>query len=223
MIGSPTPGSVDDDRSEVAVIDTIRRRPREHDARPACSCSDVTFSADGDRLAFTESLRQRADPAVDGIRVWDWRSGESERIAQLSHDVEFDPSGRFLAATRVNQGVADVYDATTLERVTTLSGSQSTFIRLVFGPDGSIATAGDDGAVRLWDAASGGELGTLRSPAPVTQVAFDATGDRLVSIDETGVARVWTLDLDELLSIADSRLTRELTGAECRRYLHTDC
>jgi WD40 repeat protein/DNA-binding SARP family transcriptional activator len=213
---------IDDERSEVAVIDTSGE-VLASTTLDGMFVSDVSFSADGDRLAFTESLRQRADPAVDGIRVWDWRSGESDRIAQLSHDVEFDPSGRFLAATRVNQGIADVYDATTLDRVTTLSGSQSTFIRLVFGPDGSIATAGDDGAVRFWDAASGAELGSLRSPAPVTQVAFDATGDRLVSVDDSGVARVWTLDLDELLSIAESRLTRDLTEAECRRYLHTDC
>ena len=31
------------------------------------------------------------------------------------------------------------------------------------------------------------------------------------------MARVWTLDLDELLSIAESRLTRDLTEAECRQ------
>jgi WD40 repeat protein len=214
--------NIDDNRSEVAVIDTAGK-VLASTTLDRMFVSDVSFSADGDRLAFTESLRQRANPAVDGIRVWDWRSGESEWIAQLSQDIEFDPSGRFLAATRVNQGVADIYDATTLERVTTLSGSQSTFIRLVFGPDGSIATAGDDGAVRLWDAASGAELGLLRSPAAVTQVQFDDTGDRLVSVDDSGVARVWTLDLDELLSIAESRLTRDLTEAECRRYLHTDC
>jgi len=34
--------------------------------------------------------------------------------------------------------------------------------------------------------------------------------------------RVWTLDQEQLVSIAESRLTRTLTDAECRRYLEAD-
>ena len=56
----------------------------------------------------------------------------------------------------------------------------------------------------------------------VRSVAFDPTGERVVSIDESWTARVWTLDTDELIDIAEQRLTRELTDAECRRYLQMD-
>jgi hypothetical protein len=34
---------------------------------------------------------------------------------------------------------------------------------------------------------------------------------------------VWALDLDDLIRIAEGELTRELTEAECRQYLHQAC
>ena len=58
--------------------------------------------------------------------------------------------------------------------------------------------------------------------ARVWMVGLDPSGRRLLSLDDSGVARVWTLDPDELVSIAESRLTRSLTDAECRRYLGAD-
>jgi hypothetical protein len=35
-----------------------------------------------------------------------------------------------------------------------------------------------------------------------------------------GLARVWALDIDELLAIAKQKLTRSLTEEECHQYLH---
>jgi hypothetical protein len=43
-----------------------------------------------------------------------------------------------------------------------------------------------------------------------------------VTAGEDGVVRVWLLDLDDLLALADDRRTRDLTDEECRQYLHTD-
>ena len=34
--------------------------------------------------------------------------------------------------------------------------------------------------------------------------------------------RVWALDMDDLLEIAQENVTRSLTDAECRRYLHVE-
>jgi hypothetical protein len=34
------------------------------------------------------------------------------------------------------------------------------------------------------------------------------------------VVRVWALDIDELIAIANNELTRPLTDDECRQYLH---
>ena len=47
-------------------------------------------------------------------------------------------------------------------------------------------------------------------------------GRYLVTADGT-IARVWALDLDELVGIAESRLTRSLTEAECVSYHFETC
>jgi WD40 repeat protein len=56
----------------------------------------------------------------------------------------------------------------------------------------------------------------------VSSSAFSPDGTRLASLTYDGVVRVWTLDLDELVEIAQRRVTRDLTDAECRQYLHLD-
>ena len=73
--------------------------------------------------------------------------------------------------------------------------------------------------LRIWSATSGDVLLTLRN---VQSADFSPDGRRiLISGDE---ARMHTCevcgDLDELLALAERRVTRELTAAERRRYLH---
>jgi WD40 repeat protein len=111
-----------------------------------------------------------------------------------------------------------------LEPVATLAGSTTAMQPIAFAPDGStVATGGNDGSVRIWDPATGTELSVLPTPATVHRLDFDETGDRLVSTDDTNTARVWTLDLDTLVDIAHQRVTRDLTPAECERYVQTSC
>ncbi len=75
-------------------------------------------------------------------------------------------------------------------------------------PDGkTIATAGDDGAIRLWDVATGDPLRTFDPPfaARVWGVAFSPGGARLAGVSEDGGARVWDVASGtETLHIADS-------------------
>ena len=58
-------------------------------------------------------------------------------------------------------------------------------------------------------------------PQAASDVEFSPDGKRLVTTWADGVTRVWTLDLDELIAIARERVTRGLTVAECKQYLHT--
>jgi len=56
----------------------------------------------------------------------------------------------------------------------------------------------------------------------VRTVAFSPDESRLFSLDVDGGLRVWALDLDDLISIAERRLMRTMTDDECVRYLHLD-
>jgi WD40 repeat protein len=53
-----------------------------------------------------------------------------------------------------------------------------------------------------------------------TSVSFSPDGSRLASVGADGTLRVWALDLDDLIEIAENELTRTLTDQECQQYLH---
>ena len=56
----------------------------------------------------------------------------------------------------------------------------------------------------------------------IKNLAFSPDGSRLASISDEGKIRVWALDLDDLIGIAEREVTRTFTDEECRQYLHLD-
>jgi WD40 repeat protein len=52
-------------------------------------------------------------------------------------------------------------------------------------------TGSGDRTVKVWDAASGRELLTLKAPLAVYTAAFSPDGDRLVAGGADNVAHVW--------------------------------
>ncbi len=106
----------------------------------------------------------------------------------------------------------------------TLKGHQDTFTSVAWSPDGQrLATGSRDATAKVWEAATGRELLTLKGhERDVQSVAWSPDGKRLSSAGDDSIVQVYAMDIDLLMSLARSRVTRNLTLYECRRYLHLD-
>jgi WD40 repeat protein/DNA-binding SARP family transcriptional activator len=188
------------------------------------AATGVAISPDGTRMA-TSRNPMGANVNEWGVTIWDWQTGA--RVAESDVHGEalaFSPDGRTLLVGSPS-GEAVLLDAATGRTRQTLSGHLGGVLAVAYSADGSrLATGDGEGRLRLWDAA-GSLLGALPGHgAFVTGLAFSPDGSRLASAGFDGVARVWALDLDDLRAIADTKVTRDLTSAECSRYLRrSDC
>ncbi|HEX6262740.1 MAG TPA: BTAD domain-containing putative transcriptional regulator, partial [Actinomycetota bacterium] len=189
---------------------------------PGFEVPALEFSPDGRLLAAATFYRDRVDLEASGVKIWDWRDGEVvQEILTAAVELTFDPGGERLATAETWGSRAHVWDVATGDSLVTLTGHTGFLWDVEFAPDGTtIATASWDGTVRLWDVDSGRQELTLRGHESVVfQARFSPDGSRLASASTDGTVRVWALDLDDLIRIANRKLTRGLTDEECRHYL----
>jgi WD40 repeat protein len=181
------------------------------------------FSPDGRLLATARDWFNRPDIAALHVRIWNWERAETvDTIETWAVSMAFSPDGTRIA-TGHPRGFAEIWDIRSGERLMTLAGHTGLIADLAYSPDGSrIATASMDSTVRLWDAETGVEILALRGhESVVSDVAFSPDGSKLASAGP-GLVRVWALDLNDLIAIADTKVTRTLTDEECRQYLHAE-
>ncbi|MDT8306246.1 MAG: protein kinase [Anaerolineae bacterium] len=185
----------------------------------------VSFDPLGERLAVAADV----EVSPELITVLDAASGDA--LLTITTDVAFQgpsnmvfsPDGRRLAASSFDGAVA-IFDSFNGNQLLNIKAHDGTIWGIAYSPDGSqFVTTSVDGTIKFWDAESGALLLTLdQFDEAVVSVAFNEDGSRLVASSYDGTVRGFLLDLDELVALAVSRLTRTFTPEECRQYLRRD-
>jgi WD40 repeat protein len=171
---------------------------------------DVTFSADGTRLATAGD---------DGTaKVWDFKTrkvlktleGHEGAVLRVyfNRSGDHDPRKEKLFITAGADGMARVWDATTYEPLYVLRHGARINSVTVSADGKRVATAGADRTVKIWDARSSGSLVTAFGRGihedEILCVAFsrDDKGRYLATASKDKTARVWDgIDARPLLTL----------------------
>jgi len=175
--------------------------------------NEVAFSPDGKRLATTSE---------DGsTKVWDALTGHELQNVMGDVAVSFAPDGRRLI-TGSYDGVTRVWDSDSGKLLNILSGHMATVNMISFSQDGTrLATTSNDGTAKIWNVSTGEELLTLTGhTGAVIGASFSPDGKHLITAGTDMTFRIYTLQVNEIVDMTISRLTRTLTIEECKKYLH---
>jgi WD40 repeat protein len=148
----------------------------------------VAYSPDGTHIV-TSSFDRTA-------RIWDAHSGA--QLAVLSGHTDsvesaaYSPDGSCIV-TASQDMTARTWDARTAVQLFEFSGHRQSLNSAGFSPDGTRIITGGNDTVRIWDAATGAQLGALPDHAgfAVMSAAYSPDGTRIVTAAYGKVARIW--------------------------------
>ena len=134
--------------------------------------------------------------AIEALHEAVARSRLALSIPDVGGPVDWSPDGRtFVTTGPEGSGTVEIRDARTGASVLSFRAHEYDINDVAFSADGSrLATTGDDGALRLWDAVTGEERAVFEVPAggAVWGPSFSPDGSRVAaSWPETGIVRMF--------------------------------
>jgi len=154
---------------------------------------EVTFSPDGEFLAVGGGGFE-VDGSVRWYAVDTWReAGRIEPFDDTVGEVQFLSDGTLVTESN---GIVQWWDLDTRQEAGRLRPSApNATLWIAVSPDGGrIATSDTDNAVRLWDTATGQQVGdpmTTDCDALTTELAFSPDGATLAAGDSCGTTTLW--------------------------------
>lgn len=156
----------------------------------------VSFSPDGRTLA---SIGRQPDAPTDvgELRLWDVRTGNpiAAHVSHIGevHGLAFVPGRPLVALACADRTVKLVHVGPPPEPEDLLAHGAKEVWGLAYSPDGrALASAGDDGLIRLWDTTTGVDRDILNGRQPlVTAVTFFPDGRTLASASFDGRVTLW--------------------------------
>jgi WD40 repeat protein len=194
---------------------------------------DLKFSPDGRML-----LAAGGSPAEEGaVEVMDWANRKRVRSVVLHDDVvyrvDWSPDGmRWVTAS--GDGICSVVDTASGEAITRYKGHSRAVLGVAFSQDNkTVASAGVDQTLRLWNSSDGmhirtldNHVGTVNSIAiaPIAPTADSNFPVTLASISEDRTVRLWQPTIGRLMRFGKlPSVPRTVTWSPAGDRLYVGC